>query len=87
MNKLKEVSYKGQENGITLIILSITIIILIILAGVSIEIITDGRFISKSKEIVNKANAKEQEEQDIEDEIFNEKTTERGIKSSTNVNW
>ena len=62
MNKMRENIHKNQ-NGITLLALVITIIVLIILAGVSISLVTgDGGIIGKAKQakdIADKSSANE----------------------------
>ena len=64
MRKLKEKTKKKQENGITLIALVITIIVMLILAGISIAMVTGDNGIltqaARAKEETEKAQANEQ---------------------------
>lgn len=63
---------KKQKRGITLISLVITVILLIILAGVAIgySVNKNGIF-NKAKEVVNKQNDKVAKEENIIDEVLN----------------
>ena len=58
--KMGGIKMKKQSKGITLIVLIITVILLLILAGVSIGAITDGGLINKSKDTIDRANDKQQ---------------------------
>ena len=61
---------KEQNKGITLITLVITIVLMMILAGVTIDIATDGGLFDKAKEAVGQTeNAIKQEQQLINDII------------------
>ena len=82
---------KNFNNGITLIALAITIIILLILAGVSIAMLTgDNGIITQVKEAKEKTEeAKRKEEQDLENllnRITSEVPSEEGYNESKNVN-
>ena len=90
--KMKEKSrrYK-KERGITLIALVITIIVLLILAGVSIAMLTgDNGILTQAKEAKEKTEeAKRKEEQQLEDllnKITSEVPSEEGYNVSKNVN-
>ena len=90
LKKLKETEEKGNmlknKNGITLIALVVTIVVLLILAGVSISLILDNNgIIQKSKdakEQYGQARGNEQADLDNVSEWINEQA---GIKSE--VNW
>ena len=82
-----------EENnkGITLIALVITIIVLLILAGVSIAMLTgDNGIITQAKEAKEKTEeAKRKEEQDLENllnRITSEVPSEEGYNANKNVN-
>ena len=65
--------YKNtKEKGITLVVLVITIILLLILAGITITYITGGGLIDKTQIAMNEYENADKREQDIIDEI-NEK--------------
>ena len=82
---------KEMNRGITLIALVITIVLMMILAGVTIKIATDGGLFDKAKEAVGKTeNAIKQEQQlinDILDEYFKteDSTEEEGIPADLKV--
>jgi len=80
-----------QQNGITLIALVITIIVLLILAGVSIAMLTgDNGIITQAKLAKEKTEeAQRKEEQELENllnEITSEVPSEEGYNVSKNVN-
>ena len=82
---------KNSTNGITLISLVITIIVLLILAGVSIAMLTgDNGIITQVKQAKEKTEeAKRKEEQDLENllnRITSEVPSEEGYNESKNVN-
>lgn len=82
---------KNSTNGITLIFLVITIIVLLILAGVSIAMLTgDNGIITQVKQAKEKTEeAKRKEEQDLENllnRITSEVPSEEGYNESKNVN-
>lgn len=59
---MKKISYKKEDNGITLVVLIVTIIILLILAGISILALTHTGLFGKTSEAEEKSkNAKELE--------------------------
>lgn len=77
-----------NQNGITLIALVITIIVLIILAGVSITALTDNEkgIVTKAKEASEKtAEAKKQENNDVS-EIMNDFDSDDWEESNNNSN-
>ena len=59
-----------KNKGITLIALIITIVLLIILLGVSIDLIIDGKIFSSAEKAVNGTNAKVAQEQSRVDELM-----------------
>ena len=68
--------YKNtKEKGITLVVLVITIILLLILAGLTISYITGGGLIDKTQVAMNEYEDADKKQQDIIDEI-NEKNKE-----------
>lgn len=58
-----------KKNGITLVALIITIIILLILAGVSLSFVFNGGILDKSQQAVNEYENASQIEQDLLDKI------------------
>ena len=58
-----------RSNGITLVALIITIIILLILAGVSLSFVFNGGILDKSQQAVNEYENASQKEQDLLDKI------------------
>ena len=62
-----------KKNGITLISLVITIVILLILAGISISALTNTGIFAKVKEAKEKSNNFEKEQSKILDAYENEK--------------
>ena len=80
-----------NENGITLIALVITIIVLLILAGVSIAMLTgDNGILTQAKEAKEKTEeARREEEQQLQsilNRITREVPSEEGFNESKNVN-
>ena len=61
-----------KNRGITLIALIITVILLLILVGVSVNIIIKGNLFSNAQKAVDGTNAKVNEQQTIMDELMNE---------------
>ena len=61
-----------RQNGITLVALVITIIILLILAGISIAALSNQGIFTKAKEAKNVANTAAYEENDTLDAYENE---------------
>ena len=83
--------YKSSAKGITLIALVITIIVLLILAGVSISMLTgDNGIITQAQKAKEKTEeAKIREEQQLEsllNKITSEVPSEEGYNASKNVN-
>ena len=58
-----------RKNGITLVALIITIIVLLILAGVSLSFVFNGGILNKSQQAVNEYENASQKEQDLLDKI------------------
>ena len=58
-----------RKNGITLVALIITIIVLLILAGVSLSFVFNGGILDKSQQAVNEYENASQKEQDLLDKI------------------
>ncbi len=75
-----------SRNGITLISLVITIIVLLILAGVSINVVfNQGNLFEKANNAVEKWNNKIAEEENLINTIFGElQGEERGRRQSRN---
>lgn len=63
---------KTNENGITLIVLIITVIIMLILAGVTIDIIIDESILQKTRNVVNDVLEHENTMSGIKDEVRNQ---------------
>jgi len=63
-------NYKRNE-GVTLIVLIITVIILLVLAGVSIGIVVNDGLFDKAKDTVKKANSQSENEGNQKEEIKN----------------
>ena len=61
-----------KNRGITLIALIITVILLLILVGVSVNVIIKGNLFSNAQKAVDGTNAKVNEQQTIIDELMNE---------------
>ena len=61
-----------KNKGITLIALIITIIILLILTGVSINLLIKGDLFGSAEKAVKGTNAKVEEQQGIVDDLMNE---------------
>ena len=61
-----------KNRGITLIALIITVILLLILVGVSVNVIIKGNLFRNAQKAVNGTNAKINEQQTIMDELMNE---------------
>lgn len=78
---------KGTKNdkGITLIALIITIIILMVLAGVSIGIAIDDDFTKKAKDTVDKTNERLEEQNNQQEDTKNawDQLPGKIVKSST----
>ena len=88
--KMKKCS-KKSNGGITLIALVITIVVLLILAGVSIAMLTgDNGILTQAKEAKERTEeAKKKEEQDLQNllnRITSEVPSEEGFNESKNVN-
>ena len=66
-----------KNRGITLIALIITVILLLILVGVSVNVIIKGNLFSNAQKAVDGTNAKVNEQQTIMDELMNEWGVER----------
>lgn len=61
-----------ENQGITLIALIITVILLLILVGVSVNLIIKGNLFSNAQKAVDGTNAKVNEQQNAMDDIMNE---------------
>ena len=75
---------KKKEEGITLVALVITIVILLILAGISISALTNQGLFGKAKEAKQKSENAQREEQNVLNEYEEslDKYSESGIKAS-----
>ena len=62
---------KSKENGITLISLIITVILLLILAGLAIDLAVDGKIFDAAEEIVNKSEKQLNDKEQMEEEVRN----------------
>lgn len=62
---------KKKERGITLITLIITIILLLILAGVTIKFVVDYDVQEKAKNYTNKLNERMEEQQSLSNMVRN----------------
>ena len=69
---------KKRNQGITLIALIITIVILLILLGVGTKIIIDGRIINSTEKVVNATNKKVEQQQATIDDLVKELNIEMG---------
>ena len=72
-----------QQKGITLVALVITVIILLILAGITIAQITNSGLFEKAKE----AEARQKNAQDLEDEILEQYEAEMGRYKNGSLEW
>lgn len=77
-----------QNQGITIIALIVTIIILLILTGISIGIIVDGNFFNKVESSMQKTQNQEEqwEESEQEAQTIWDETPGTSIKSNTTGN-
>ena len=75
---LKGEKMKKRNQGITLIALIITIVILLILLGVGTKIIIDGRIINSTEKVVNATNKKVEQQQATIDDLVKELNIEMG---------
>ena len=70
-----------KEKGITLVALIVTIVILLILAGISISSLTNTGIFDKAKEVQKVSENAEKEQKNIlseyEDEIYNNASTSK----------
>lgn len=62
----------NEENGITLVTLVITIILMLILLGVTVKLTTDGNLIDSANNTVNTTQNYIEEQQGIVDQIRSE---------------
>lgn len=62
---------KSKENGITLISLIITVILLLILAGLAIDLAVDGKIFDAAEKLVNKSEKQIDDKKQMEDEVRN----------------
>lgn len=58
-----------KQNGITLIVLMLSVIVMLILVGVSTNILINGRILKRTKETVDRANNKETEQAEQKENI------------------
>ena len=71
---------RKNNKGITLVALIITIIILLILTGVTTKIILDSKFLDNAKSTVAKANNETENQITLENNTENHKVTQKTIK-------
>lgn len=72
-----------RNKGITLISLIITIILLLILSGISIFSIQKNAVTKKAKDVVKRANNQTQNASDLENEVIEDTGSDKGSKSPT----
>lgn len=70
--KMRRKRNNKENQGITLIALIITVILLLILVGVSVNLIIKGNLFSNAQKAVDGTNAKVNEQQNAMDDIMNE---------------
>jgi len=63
---------KTNEKGITLIALIITVIIMIILAGVTLDVVIEREVVNQAKETVDRVEQHEDTMSTIRDEVRNQ---------------
>lgn len=63
-----------KEKGITLVALIITVIVLLILTGLAIKVVVDGRMLKKSEKTINKANEQSIRETEIMNNMLSDWT-------------
>lgn len=80
MNKSK------SNNGITLIVLIITVILLTIIAGVTVQLLINDDIFGKTEETVDKANQKTLRENNITTNMLSDwSNSEAGVKVTNNT--
>lgn len=60
-----------QNKGITLITLILTVIILLILAGVTIDYVADGKIIDSAEDVVNQTEQQIDNQEQMVEEVRN----------------
>ena len=70
--KMRRKRNNKENQGITLIALIITVILLLILVGVSVNLIIKGNLFTNAQKAVDGTNAKVNEQQNAMDDIMNE---------------
>jgi len=63
--------YKSNNKGITLLVLIITVLVMIIITGVTLGMILDNDFFNTSRDLVNNVNQKSDESLEQENQIEN----------------
>ena len=58
-----------RNKGITLIILVITIILMVIIAGIIVNFASDGRIIDSAKDVVNKTENQVKEQEQMANDV------------------
>lgn len=74
-----------RENGVTLLVLMVTVIILIILTAVLIDVIVEDRTLDKARNTIDEANNKTQQSQEIEENTINNYSSQPGKMVMSNT--
>lgn len=75
-----------RNKGITLISLIITVILLLILMGISIFAIQKNTVTNRAKNVIKRANNQTKNTSELENEVIENTDSPRGTKSATNIN-
>lgn len=75
-----------KNKGITLISLIITVILLLILMGISVFAIQKNAVTKRAKNAVKRANNQTKNAAELEKEVIENTDSPRGTKSATNIN-
>lgn len=67
----KKINKISQDKGITLIVMIITVILLLILAGVTVNFILDDRVIEESEDYTYKMNKQIREQESLSNMVRN----------------
>ncbi len=74
-----------KNKGITLISLIITVLLLLVLTGISIFEIQKYAVTNKAKNVVKRANNQIKNASEMENEVIENTDSPRGAKSATNI--
>lgn len=72
-----------SKKGVTLIALIVTVIILLIIAGVSIGKVLEDEVITKAQNTIDRANDQTKQTKEQEENLFQNDETKHGRKSPT----